>query len=237
MNVNKERFKFRLGLFVIGGTLLFIVAIFIIGKQNYLFDRVFKISTKFYDVSGLQVGNNVRFSGINVGTVEKIIIINDSMVQVDLVILEKVKEYIKTDSEIGIGSEGIIGDKILYITQGGANSPKIKKNQFLFSFEPISTDDIFKSVEKSALNAEVVTLELAEIMAKINSGQGTLGRLIQDESLANNLSETMQSLESSSQGLDQNMEAAKDNFLLRGHYRRKEREARKREELNKKNGN
>lgn len=235
MNVNKERFKFRLGLFVIGGFLLFIVAIFIIGKQNYLFDRVFTISTKFYDVSGLQVGNNVRFSGINVGTVEKIIIINDSMVQVDLVILERVQEYIKTDSEIGIGSEGIIGDKILYITQGGANSPKIKKKQFLFSFEPINTDDILKSVEASALNAEVITQDLSEIMQKINSGQGTLGRLIQDTSIANNLSNAMKSIESSSQGLDQNMEAAKDNFLLRGHFRRKEREARKKKELEEKN--
>lgn len=235
MNVNKERFKFRLGLFVIGGFLLFILTIFIIGKQNYLFDRVFTISTKFYDVSGLQVGNNVRFSGINVGTVEKIVMINDSMVQVDLVVLESVQKYIKKDSEIGIGSEGIIGDKVLYITQGGVNSPSIKKHQFLFSFEPISTDDILKSVEISATNAEVVTLELSEIMAKINSGKGTLGMLIQDTTIADNLSKTMESIKSSSHGLDQNMEAAKDNFLLRGYYRRKEREERKRQELNKKN--
>lgn len=235
MKVNKERFKFRLGLFVIGGFLLFIVAIFIIGKQNFLFDRVFTISTKFYDVSGLQVGNNVRFSGINVGTIENIQVINDTMVQVDMVVKESVRKYIKTDSEIGIGSEGIIGDKILYITHGGQKSPIIKKNQFLFSFEPISPDDILKSIEVTALNAEVITLELSEIMEKINSGRGTLGRLIQDTSIAHNLSETMKNIKSGSQGLDQNMDAVKDNFLLRGHFRRKEREARKKEELKKTN--
>lgn len=235
MNVNKDRFKLRLGIFVVGGFLLFIVAIFIIGKQNYLFDRVFTISTKFYDVSGLQVGNNVRFSGINVGTIENIVVINDTMVQVDLVVKESIRKYIKSDSEIGIGSEGIIGDKILFITHGGAKSPVVKKNQFLFSFEPINTDDILKSIEESALNAEIISTEMAGIMGDINSGRGTLGRLIRDTTIADNLSRTMQNIESSSQGLDQNMEAAKDNFLLRGHYRRKEREAQKRRDLDKKN--
>jgi len=223
MNTHTEKFKIRLGLFVLIGFLLFAGTIFIIGKQNYLFDPVFKVSTTFYNVSGLQVGNNVRFSGITVGTVDKIRVINDSTVQVDMIIQQSMQEFIKIDSKVSLGSDGLIGDRILLITHGGAGSTMIQDGQFLVSFEPVETDDILKSVEISALNAEIITKELAEILAKINSGEGTLGRLIQDTTLADNISATIKNLESSSEGLDENMDAIKDNFLLRGHFRRKAR--------------
>ncbi|HCX99952.1 MAG TPA: MCE family protein, partial [Bacteroidales bacterium] len=83
MDTHTEKFKVRLGLFIIGGLALFVLAIFIIGKQQNLFNPVFKLSATFRNVSGLQVGNNVRFTGINVGTVDNIKIINDSTVWVD----------------------------------------------------------------------------------------------------------------------------------------------------------
>lgn len=223
MNVHTEKFKLRLGLFVLGGLLLFVAAIFVIGKQNYLFDPVIKVSTKFYNVSGLQVGNNVRFSGINVGTVDEIRVINDSTVQVDMLIQQSMQQFIKVDSKVSIGSDGLIGDRILLITQGGAGSKTIKDGQFISSFEPIETDDILEGLQISVLNAEIITHELAEILIKINNGEGTLGRLIQDTTMADNISKTIENLKSSSKGLDENMDAVKDNVLLRGHFRRKAR--------------
>jgi len=230
METHKEKFKIRLGLFVLGGLLLFVLAIFIIGKQKNLFDPVIKVTTTFYNVSGLQVGNNVRFSGINVGTVDKISIINDSTVKVDMLIKTSVQQFIKSDSEVAIGSEGIIGDKLLIISQGITNSPMVKNGQTLASTEPVETDAIIESLEATALNAEIISLELADILGSINSGRGTLGRLLQDTSIAENLSKTMQNLESSSKGLEENMEAAKDNILLRGYFKRKQRDERKKKE-------
>jgi len=224
MNTPSEKFKIRLGLFVIGGFLLFVAAIFVIGKQNYLFDPVIRVSATFYNVSGLKPGNNIRFSGINVGTVDAINVINDSTVQVDMIIEESMQQYIKTDSKVRIGSDGLIGDRILMITQGSLESPMVEDGDFLLSYEPIETDDIIESVEISAVHLEVITMELAEILTKINSGEGTLGRLISDTTIANNLSETMENLKSSSEGLDQNMDAVKDNILLRGYFKRKSRD-------------
>ena len=84
MDTHTEKFKVRLGIFIIGGVALFLLAIFIIGKQQNLFNPVFKISASFRNVSGLQVGNNVRFTGINVGTVDNIEIVNDSTVLVEI---------------------------------------------------------------------------------------------------------------------------------------------------------
>lgn len=234
MENNNEKFKIRLGLFVLGGLILFVLAIFIIGKQKQLFDPVFKVTTTFYNVSGLQVGNNVRFSGINVGTVNNIRIINDSTVRVDMLIKKSVQKFIKADSEVSIGSEGIIGDKLLVVSQGSNGSSTVKEGQELMSIEPLEIDAIIHSLEITAHNAELISMQLSDILGNINSGKGTLGRLIQDSSIADNLSRTMKYLESSSKGLDENMEAAKDNILLRGYFNKKKKEERKkREELEK----
>ena len=65
------------------------------------------------------------------------------------------------------------------------------------------------------------------IMTKVNSGSGTLGRFIQDSTIAENINQTIVNLKKSSKGLDENMNAAKENFLFRGYYKRKEKEAEK----------
>lgn len=223
MGEYQEKFKIKLGLFTLAGLLLFVLAIFIIGKKKHMFDSVFTLKSTFQNVSGLQVGNNVRFSGINVGTVDEIRIINDTTVQVEMIIEQSVQRYIKKDSKVGIGSEGIIGDRLLIISHGSPSSSMVKHNQQLASSEPVETDAIIKSLEITASNAEIISDEIAEIVNDINSGKGTLGRLIQDSAIANDLSKTMQNLKSSSGGLNQNMNAAKENFLLRGYFKRKKR--------------
>ena len=227
MDTYSNNFKLRLGLFVIAGLLLFVAAIFVIGRQKNLFNPVFRISSTFHNVSGLLVGNNVRFSGINVGTVDNLSIINDSTVRVDMLIKKDVEKFIRKDCKVAISSEGLIGDRILVIHQGSADSSMAMDGQSLNSFEPIETDAIMASLQISAVNAEIITDQLAEILVKVNNGNGTLGRLIQDESLAENLNQTMMNLKKSSAGLNENMEAAKSNFLLRGYFKKKESAAQK----------
>jgi len=221
METHSDKFKVRLGFFVAFGLVLFVLAVFIIGKQKNLFNPVYTISSTFYNVSGLQVGNNVRFSGINVGTVDNITIINDSTVRVDMSIKQEVKQFIKSDSEVAIGSEGLIGDRLLIITQGSADAQLAVDGQQLSSKEPVETDAIMASLQVTAGNAEIISQQLAEIMLKINGGEGTLGRLIQDTTIAQNLNQTIVNLKKSSKGLGENMEAAKHNFLFRGYFKKK----------------
>jgi len=227
METYTQKFKVRLGLFIIGGLVIFVIAIFIIGKQENLFDPVFKLTTTFYNVSGLEVGSNIRFSGINVGTVDNINIINDSTVRVDMLIKKSVQQFIKEDSEAGIGSSGIIGDRILIITQGSYDAPLAKDGAQIESVEPVETDAIMQSMKITADNAAIISFNLAEIMIKINGGNGTLGRLIQDSSIAENINMTISNLRKSSKGLNENMNAAKENFLLKGYFNRKARAAEK----------
>jgi phospholipid/cholesterol/gamma-HCH transport system substrate-binding protein len=230
MDTHSQKFKVRLGLFIAGGIVLFVLAIFLIGRQKNLFNPVYKLTTTFHNVSGLQVGSNIRFSGIDVGTVDNIAIINDSMVQVDMLIKKNVQQFIKTDSEAGIGSAGIIGDRILMITQGSNNAHSAKNEQYIASKEPVEVDAIMTSLDVTAGNAAIITDQLAEIMIKINSGTGTLGKLIQDSTIAANISQTIVNLKKSSKGLNENMNAAKENFLLKGYYKRKAKAAEKKKD-------
>ncbi|PKP38868.1 MAG: MCE family protein [Bacteroidetes bacterium HGW-Bacteroidetes-15] len=227
MNTHSTKFKVRLGLFVAAGFVLFGIAIFLIGRQKNMFNPVFSLSTTFYNVSGLQVGNNIRFSGINVGTVDNIKIINDSTVLVNMVVQKDVQRFIKTDGMVLIGSEGIIGDRVLVITQGSSETKSVKSGQFLSSVEPVETDAIMASLDITAQNAEIISGQLIEILYDINQGKGTLGMLIQDSTMAESLNKTMGNLQKSSKGLKENMEAAKSNFLLRGYFRKKEKAAEK----------
>src|SRR3990172_6782297 len=219
MDTQSTRFKVRLGLFVAGGFVLFLIIIFLIGRQKNLFDPVFKLTTNFYNVSGLQVGNNIRFSGINIGIVGSIIILNDSTIQVDMIIKKNVRQFIKTDCQVAIGSEGIIGDRVLIITQGSSEAQSVKDEQFLSSIEPTETDAIIASLYITAGNLEIISGQLAEIIVKVNNGNGTLGRLIQDSTISENINQMIINLKKSSEGWDKNMEAAKSNFLFRVCYK------------------
>ncbi len=227
MDTHSSKFKIRLGLFVAGGFLLLLTAIFLIGRQKNLFDPVFNLTATFSNVSGLQVGNTVRFSGINVGTVDNIKIINDSTVQVDMIIKTSVQPFIKTDCQTAIGSEGIIGDRVLLITQGSSAAPSIKNGQSLSSIEPVETDAIMASLKITAGNVEIISGQMAEVMFKINHGNGTLGRLIEDSTIAENINQTIVNLKTSTKGLDENMKAASNNFLLKGYFTKKDKEAAK----------
>lgn len=227
METHTKKFKVRLGLFIIGGLVIFVIAIFIIGKQENLFDPVFKITTTFNNVSGLQPGSNIRFSGINVGTVDDIQIINDTTVRVDMLLKRSVQQFIKSDCEAGIGSAGIIGDRILIITQGSEGNPIVKEGAYIRSKEPVESDAIMESMQITADNAAIISYQLADIMVNINSGNGTLGRLIQDSTIAENIDRTIINLKNSSQGLNENMNAAKENFLFKGYFNRKAKAAEK----------
>jgi phospholipid/cholesterol/gamma-HCH transport system substrate-binding protein len=144
-----------------------------------------------------------------------------------MLIEKDVKQFIKSDCKVAIGSEGLIGDRLLFITQGSSDAPLAKEGQQLASVEPVETNAIMASLQVTASNAEIISQQLAEIMVKVNSGKGTLGRLIQDSTFAENFNQTMVNLKKSSKGLDENMQAAKHNFFLKGYFNKKAKAAEK----------
>ncbi|MEP6806419.1 MAG: MlaD family protein [Flavobacterium sp.] len=223
-------YTWKLGMFVTIGLLLFVMAIYFIGKQKNLFGSTFNITSQFKTVSGLEVGNNVRFSGINIGTVEEIQLINDSSVVVRMVIKDEVREFIKTDARASIGSDGLMGDKVLTISPGVKSTKVVENGGAIASVNGIEMQDLMKSVKKSVDNAAVITDELAIFSHSMNNGNGALARLVRDDKMASSVSNTLSNLESGTKGFSENMEAAKSNFLLKGYFKKKEKEKEKKKE-------
>ncbi|HEY1192818.1 MlaD family protein [Flavobacterium sp.] len=217
-------YTWKLGMFVTIGLVLFVMAVYFIGKQKNLFGSTFHITSQFKTVSGLEVGNNVRFSGINVGTVEQIQLKNDSTVMVVLVMKEDVRKFIKTDATASIGSDGLMGDKVLTISPGQKSQKMIEDNGIIASVDGIEMHDIMKSVKKSVDNIGVISDEIAIFSHSMNNGNGALARLVKDDKMANSVSNTLSNLETGTKGFSENMEAAKSNFLLRGYFKKKEKE-------------
>jgi phospholipid/cholesterol/gamma-HCH transport system substrate-binding protein len=213
--------KAGVGIFVSLGLVLLIAGIYFIGKKQQLFNHTFRISGIFKDISGLQVGNNVRFSGINVGVIENIQIIADTAVRVDFIIDEKARKFIKKDAKAIIGSDGLMGNKIMIIMPGTNGKKEIEGNDFIATAVPISMDDILLKLKITSDNAASITQDLSVIMGNIRSGKGTIGKLFMDTVFAQNLDQTVVNIKQGAGGFKQNMDAAGHNFLLRGFFKKK----------------
>lgn len=202
--------KIRLGIFISLGIALFTAGIYFIGVTRQMFTTTFRISGVFKDVSGLQAGNIVRFSGINVGTVENIKIISDTSVWVDMSIDEKVRKFIKKDAKAIIGSEGLLGNKILIITPGTGGKTEIEDNDIVRTVQPLDLDDILMSVKATVDNASSITSDLSKITSSIEAGRGTVGKLLVDRSLAQNIDSTLVNFKEGSAKLKQGLSGLKD---------------------------
>jgi phospholipid/cholesterol/gamma-HCH transport system substrate-binding protein len=225
--IQKSGYIWKLGLFVILGMVLFIISIYFIGKNRNLFGETFQLKSYFNSVSGLKVGNNVRFSGINVGSVKAIDFVSDTSVVVLVVIKEEVRQYIKKDAMASIGSDGLMGDKVLTISPGTKSKIMVKNNTVIASTKAIEMEDIMKSVKVSVDNAQYITYELAEFTSKMNNKNSMLSKLVNDDKMGKSLDATLTNIQDATKGLNENMEAAKHNFLLRGYFKKKEKEAAK----------
>jgi len=204
--------------------------IYYIGKQKNKFGAVLHLSAQFNSVSGLKIGSNVRVGGIDVGTVDGISLVTDTTVQVDMIIQKDIQKFIRRDARASIGSDGLMGDKVIVINAGTPASPLVADGDSLGSRQPIETDAIMSSLKISADNAAIITSNLADISRRITQGRGSLGKLLHDSTLSSNISATVKNLRHGSEGLNENMEAAKHSFLLRGFFKKKEREKKKKEE-------
>ena len=197
-------------------------AVFLIGKTKNMFGKTFHIYGTFKNVGGLQIGNNIRFVGINVGTVQNIEIISDTLARVDMVIEDKVNKFIKKNAMASIGSDGLMGDKLVVIASTDEAAPMINSGDRIATTDPLDLSKTLDKVNRIADNAEVITASLADIATNISSGKGSLGRLLYSDKLTKGLEGTIQSLKSGTDGFSENMQALKGNVLLRGYYKKKE---------------
>ena len=191
---NSNSQKLRLGLFVLLGTLLFIIGVYLIGQRQNMFKKTFTISAFFQNVNGLQNGNNVRYSGIDIGTVKDITMINDSTIKVDMNIDEKIITHIKKDAIATIGSDGLVGNMIINIVPGNGVAEIISNGDTIESYSKIGADDILSTLSVSSENAAILTSDLLKITTAMIKGKGTVGLLLNDTIMAKDLKQSVTNL-------------------------------------------
>ena len=190
--------KFSLGLFIFIITIIFVIALYLIGNKQNLFGNTFRISAVFNNVNGLILGNNVRFSGINIGTVKNIVMINDSTICVDMVIEEKMLQHMKKNAVAAIGSDGLVGSMVINIVPGKEISLALKSGDTIKSYNKTSTTDLLETLNTTNDNAAKLTSDLLKITETIKQGKGTIGMLIEDPELASEVKQTVVNLRTAS---------------------------------------
>ena len=186
--------KLKLGLFMVIGLLLFVLAIYLIGANQNMFGKKVSISANFNNVNGLLLGNNVRYSGINVGTVKAIKMVNDSTINVTMNIEEKMLKHIKKDAIATIGTDGLVGNMIVNIIPGKGNVPIVASGDEIQSYTKIGTDDMLNTLSVTNENAALLTAKLLKVADALADSKGTFGMLIKDTIMSSNLKLTVNQL-------------------------------------------
>jgi len=225
----------RLGAFIVVTLAILVAGVFIIGGKHYLFSSTYQLKAQFDNVVGLDAGGDVRVGGVHSGTVRSIVLPHKPGEKVTVVMNlgRSTHEIIKQDSVATIETEGLLGNQYLAISFGSANAAEVHNGDTIASQPPLEmsdlfqkTSDILNSSQQAIQNATRAAGNLDSISAKIDRGEGTAGALVNDRQLYSNLEQTTSAMrdtmvqaQAGVTDFQENMEAMKHNFFLRGYFK------------------
>ncbi len=185
----------RVGIFLSVGLIIFLLGIFTLGGQRKTFVKSFQLKVVFDDIQGLKIGNNVWFSGVKVGTIKKIQFYGTSQVEVTLSVEEEAHKYIHKNAKASIGSDGLIGNKIVVIDGGSPKFPFIEDGDKIAVNTTLSTDDIMKTLQVNNKNLVDITSNFKILAKDLVDGKGTVGALLTDQQIAENFKTIVSNLQ------------------------------------------
>jgi phospholipid/cholesterol/gamma-HCH transport system substrate-binding protein len=176
----------KLGLFVLAGIVLFFAAVILVGSENNLFSRTFITHAVFKNVEGLKEGDNVWLSGVKIGTVKEVKIVKEGKVVVTLNLKDKQNRFIKKDASASIGSDGLVGSKIVVI-RPGEDLQTIQDTDTIGATSPTDTQELFNIAKDVGDNTRSLTDNLKALSEKIAQGEGIIGELLNDGKFAQDI--------------------------------------------------
>ncbi len=195
--MEKASSKIKLGIFVLTGTILLIITLYLIGTKQNLFNKTISVYVRFSNVGGLIAGNNVRFAGIAIGTVKDVRIENDTVVLVQMVIREDAMRYIRKSSIAEIGSDGLMGNRLVNISTPEAGSPSVEEGDTILARNAVATDEMMRTLNTTNENVLVISSDLRKITRKIHDSN-PMWDLLSDSIAADNIRQTLRNIETAS---------------------------------------
>lgn len=185
--------QIKVGIFVLAGLTLFLVSIFFIGSENNIFSKTFTVAVVFKNVEGLKSGDNVWLSGVKIGTVSDVKIISQGKVVVNLSLKDKQNQFIKKDAIASIGSDGLVGNKIVVI-RPGISGEIIAPDDTINTSSPADTQELINIAKDVGENTRSITSDLKTIAQRVNDGKGIVGELLNDGTIAKELRDAIVNL-------------------------------------------
>ncbi|MEZ4827076.1 MAG: MlaD family protein [Bacteroidia bacterium] len=193
--MNQETIKqAKLGSFVLVGLILFITVLALVGRQQNVFERTFRLQVRVSNVQGLQKGSNVWFSGVKIGIVKDVVIESTQSVLLELKVGRTLQSFIKKDASAKIGSDGLLGNKIVIISGGTEEAAAVEDGDMIDASQGgINTDELMATFQVTNDNLAAITSDLKTIFADIQGGKGSLGGILQDSVMYGDLKATIAS--------------------------------------------
>lgn len=194
----------KLGVFILAGLFLLILGLYMIGRDSNLFSRNYVLKASFEHVQGLTAGNNIRYAGIQVGTVKKVTILNDSVIEVTMLIEEHMKQFIRVNDVVSISTDGLMGNKLLQITPSKDGSAFAVSGNFLRTRKLMSTDEMLELLNRTNQNVAVISEDLKNTIQRINSS-AALWEVLDNEALPKSIVASMNHIRSATLKADRMM--------------------------------
>ncbi|HVW98551.1 MAG TPA: MlaD family protein [Mucilaginibacter sp.] len=195
MAATENRKSIMVGIFLSLGLIIFMVGVFTLGGQQKTFARNIQVSAVFDDIAGLKKGNDVWFSGVKVGTITSIKFVGTSKVNVEMKVDQNVQQFIHRNAGVRISTDGFIGNKIIVIDGGSPQAPVVEDGDVLQAEKLLSTDDIMKTLQSNNENLLAITNDFKQLSHKILQGKGTVGTLLADSLMGEQLRASMKNLQ------------------------------------------
>lgn len=195
----------QLGLFVMAGLGFLIMLLYVIGKNQNLFGNTFTLKVTFSNINGLLPGNNVRYAGIDAGSVKGVEVSNDSTIEVTLLIKTKMKPFIKQNARIRIGTDGLIGNRVVNIEPSPVTAPVVKEGEVLCGENEVTTDDMLRTLGSTTTDVALIAAELKQTLQRIN-GSKAIWQLLDDETLPAGIRQSVERVKASTAYLGQTMQ-------------------------------
>jgi phospholipid/cholesterol/gamma-HCH transport system substrate-binding protein len=199
------------GIFVFIALVIFVLGVMTLGGQKSLFNRGATISANFREVNGLTAGNNVWFAGVKVGTVQEIVFDKDGTVRVDMNIEKKYQSIIKKDAKAKVGADGFIGNKLVILYGGSASAAVVENGTKLATEQALGMEEMMATLQENNRNLLTITSNFKTLSEQMVSGKGTIGKLLNDEQLFNDLQQSITTIKVASASAQQ-MVANANNY-------------------------
>lgn len=182
MMADKTTNNIKLGIFLFAGLLFLVVLLYMIGKNQHLFGKTYLLKARFENVNGLVAGNNVRVSGIQAGSVKRISFLSDTVIEISMLIDKDMKTIIRRNAVVSIGTEGLVGNKVVNIVPGTGMDSLAEEGDLLQSKKTVNTEEMLQTLSRTNNDAAAIASQLRTTIERINESNG-LWQLINDESI------------------------------------------------------